>query len=98
MVKQWTPEIKNVVVNGTKSYKLILTQKQFDVLTSWMTGQLTQNKIGGKHSMCQTSVHKTLFGNIDYANKKRYGGVFKKIKKFDTGNYICGVNGYIKKA
>ena len=42
----------------------------------------TQNEIAGHLGITQSAVHKALHGNIDYKNnKKRYGGVYKKLKK-----------------
>ena len=74
MVKQWAPEIKNVVINGTKSYRPVLTKKQYKVLTNWMTGRLTQKEMGKKLGVCQTTIHKSLFGNKDYVNNKLKSG------------------------
>jgi hypothetical protein len=93
LVKNWQPVIKKVVVNGTKHYKPILTPKQYNTLTKWMIGKLTQSKMGDNLLVNQTTVHKTLFGNIDYAhNKKRYGGIFRKIEKYETGQYNVNNN------
>jgi len=45
----------------------------------------TQNEIAEHLGITQSAVHKALRGNLDYRNdKKRYGGIFKKLKK------ICG--------
>lgn len=98
LTRQWEPIIKNVMINGTRSYEKMLTKKQSDVLINWLTGRVTQRNIAKKLGICQTSVHKTLFGNIDYSrNKKRYGGIFKKIKKFDSGSYTIGTKRFLRK-
>ena len=47
----------------------------------------TQNEIAEHLGITQSAVHKALFGNIDYKNnKKRYGGVIKKLKKICSNN------------
>jgi predicted transcriptional regulator len=51
----------------------------------------TQNEIAEHLGITQSAVHKALRGNLDYRNdKKRYGGIFKKLKK------ICGVSDKIQ--
>lgn len=87
IVQQWTPTISKVVVNGVKSYRFILTNRQYKVLTLWMIGKATQFDIGAKIGICQTNVHKTLFGNMNYKYNKKQGGVFKKIDKWHSGKY-----------
>lgn len=58
-----------------------LTQRQSEVITLRLK-DLTQIQIAEKLGIHQTTVHKLLMGNIDYANgKKRYGGAIKKLKK-----------------
>lgn len=58
-----------------------LTQRQAEVITLRLK-DLTQIQIAEKLGIHQTTVHKLLMGNIDYANgKKRYGGAIKKLKK-----------------
>lgn len=58
-----------------------LTDHQRTVLLLRLEGK-TQNDIAEHLGITQSAVHKALHGNIDYKNnKKRYGGVFKKIKK-----------------
>lgn len=58
-----------------------LTEHQKTVLLLRLEGR-TQNEIAEHLGITQSAVHKALHGNIDYKNdKKRYGGVYKKIKK-----------------
>lgn len=58
-----------------------LTDHQRTVLLLRLDGK-TQNEIADHLGITQSAVHKALHGNIDYKNdKKRYGGVYKKIKK-----------------
>lgn len=58
-----------------------LTKRQEEVITLRLK-DLTQIQIAEKLGIHQTTVHKLLMGNIDYANgKKRYGGAIKKLKK-----------------
>jgi predicted DNA-binding protein YlxM (UPF0122 family) len=58
-----------------------LTDHQRTVLLLRLDGK-TQNEIAEHLGITQSAVHKALHGNIDYKNdKKRYGGVYKKIKK-----------------
>jgi DNA-binding CsgD family transcriptional regulator len=58
-----------------------LTKRQMEVVTLRLKGK-TQIQIADQLGIHQTTVHKLLMGNIDYANgKKRYGGAIKKIKK-----------------
>lgn len=64
-----------------------LTDKQKEIMKMTFLEGKTQNEISielGKH---QSTVHKTLQGNIDYKNnQKRYGGALKKIRKLCAGN------------
>lgn len=58
-----------------------LTERQAEVVTLRLEGK-TQIQIADQLGIHQTTVHKLLMGNIDYANgKKRYGGAIKKLKK-----------------
>lgn len=58
-----------------------LTERQAEVIILRLK-DLTQIQIAEKLGIHQTTVHKLLMGNIDYANgKKRYGGAIKKLKK-----------------
>ena len=67
-----------------------LTEHQRTVLLLRLEGK-TQNDIAEHLGITQSAVHKALHGNIDYKNnKKRYGGVYKKIKK------ICMKNSRVK--
>ena len=64
----------------------MLTEHQKKVLFMILMGK-TQNEIAEHLGITQSAVHKALRGNLDYRNdKKRYGGIFKKLKK------ICGTN------
>jgi len=58
-----------------------LTKRQKEVVTLRLQGK-TQIQIAEQLGIHQTTVHKLLMGNIDYANnKKRYGGAIKKLQK-----------------
>ena len=47
----------------------------------------TQNEIADHLGITQSAVHKAMHGNIDYKNnKKRYGGIVKKLKKICSSN------------
>lgn len=62
----------------------LLTEHQKKVLFMILMGK-TQNEIAQHLGITQSAVHKALQGNLDYKNnKKRYGGIFKKLRK------ICG--------
>ena len=63
-----------------------LTEHQRTVLYHVLSGK-TQNEIANELGITQSAVHKALRGNLDYKNKrKRYGGVFKKLKKLCKEN------------
>ncbi len=63
----------------------LLTEHQKKVLFMILMGK-TQNEIAQHLGITQSAVHKALRGNLDYKNnKKRYGGIFKKLKK------ICSI-------
>lgn len=69
------------IVNGG-----LLTEHQKKVLFMILMGK-TQNEIAQHLGITQSAVHKALRGNLDYRNdKKRYGGIFKKLKKICSGN------------
>jgi len=63
-----------------------LTPHQKKILTMRLMGK-TQNEIAEHLKITQSAIHKSLFGNIDYKNdKKRYGGIVKKLKKICQNN------------
>ncbi len=63
-----------------------LTDHQKKVLFMILMGK-TQNEIAEHLGITQSAVHKALRGNLDYKNdKKRYGGIFKKLKKICKNN------------
>jgi DNA-directed RNA polymerase specialized sigma subunit len=63
-----------------------LTGHQKTILMMRLTGK-TQNEIADHLGITQSAVHKAMHGNIDYKNnKKRYGGIIKKLKKICTNN------------
>ena len=65
----------------------ILTDHQKKVLFMILMGK-TQNEIAEHLGITQSAVHKALRGNLDYRNdKKRYGGIFKKLKKICKNNF-----------
>jgi DNA-directed RNA polymerase specialized sigma subunit len=67
-----------------------LTDHQKKILMMRLMGK-TQNEIAEHLGITQSAVHKAMHGNIDYRNnKKRYGGIVKKLKK------ICKSNGKIQ--
>jgi len=73
--KELVDELYNII------HSEALTDHQRRVLLMRVEGQ-TQNTIAQHLGITQSAVHKALHGNIDYKNdKKRYGGVYKKLKK-----------------
>jgi DNA-binding CsgD family transcriptional regulator len=63
-----------------------LTEHQKKILMMRLLGK-TQNEIAVHLGITQSAVHKAMHGNIDYKNnKKRYGGLVKKLKKMCEGN------------
>lgn len=73
-------EIYGIINDGS------LTLHQKKVLMMCLSGA-TQNDIAKKLKVTQSAIHKCLYGNIDYKNnKKRYGGVIKKLQKLSKNN------------
>lgn len=69
------------IINGD-----YLTQHQKKILMMRLMGK-TQNQIAEHLGITQSAVHKAMHGNIDYKNdKKRYGGIVKKLKKLCKNN------------
>lgn len=71
-------------------YKIIngdfLTAHQKKILTMILSGA-TQNEVAEELGITQSAIHKSLSGNIDYRNnKKRYGGIVKKLIKATRSN------------
>lgn len=63
-----------------------LTEHQKKILMMRLMGR-TQNEIAEHLGITQSAVHKAMHGNIDYKNnKKRYGGIIKKLKKICKNN------------
>lgn len=73
-------EIYNIIHGG------FLTAHQKKILLMRLMGK-TQNEIAEHLGVTQSAIHKALLGNIDYKNnKKRYGGIVKKLKKICSNN------------
>lgn len=71
------------IINGD-----YLTSHQKKILMMRLMGK-TQNEIAEHLGITQSAVHKAMHGNIDYKNnKKRYGGIIKKLKKICTNNEV----------
>ena len=71
------------IINGD-----YLTGHQKKILMMRLMGK-TQNEIADHLGITQSAVHKAMHGNIDYKNnKKRYGGIIKKLKKICTNNEV----------
>lgn len=63
-----------------------LTEHQKKILFMRLMGK-TQNEIAEQLGITQSAVHKAMHGNIDYKNnKKRYGGIIKKLRKICKNN------------
>ena len=81
-------ELKRQLID--ELYKIIfsdhLTEHQKKIIFMRLEGQ-TQNQIAEHLGITQSAVHKAIHGNIDYKNnKKRYGGIIKKIQKLSKNN------------
>jgi DNA-directed RNA polymerase specialized sigma subunit len=76
----------------------MLTEHQRKILYMVLLGK-TQNQIADILGITQSAVHKALRGNLDYRNdRKRYGGIFKKLKKIcNTNPKIQGILNQIDK-
>ena len=75
------PEVGGIMWQGKNNSIIHLTERQTEVVNLRLEGK-TQIQIADELGVHQTTVHKLLMGNIDYANgKKRYGGAIKKLKK-----------------
>jgi len=75
--QQLMDEVMRIIKNN-------LTKRQAEVVLLRLEGK-TQIQIAEELGIHQTTVHKLLMGNIDYANdKKRYGGAIKKLRKICT--------------
>ena len=71
------------IINGD-----YLTSHQKKILMMRLMGK-TQNEIAEHLGITQSAVHKAMHGNIDYKNnKKRYGGIVKKLKKICKNNEV----------
>jgi len=69
------------IINGD-----YLTEHQKKILFMRLMGK-TQNEIAEHLGITQSAVHKAMHGNIDYRNnKKRYGGIVKKLQKICKNN------------
>jgi transcriptional regulator len=73
------------IVNGD-----FLTEHQKKILFMRLMNK-TQNEIADHLGITQSAVHKAMHGNIDYKNnKKRYGGIIKKLQKICKANSKIG--------
>ena len=79
------------IVNGA-----YLTEHQKKILFMRLMGK-TQNDIADHLGITQSAVHKAMHGNIDYKNqKKRYGGIIKKLQNHSRKILICYGNKMLK--
>lgn len=85
-----SPEIKDEILELSEQlmFKIKdiidrkLTKRQSEVVKLIFFEQKTQMEVAYLLGLCQTTIHKLIAGNLDYANGgKRYGGALKKIKK-----------------
>ncbi len=59
----------------------VCTERQFEIMQMLCQG-MTQTEIANKLGVNQSSITKSLNGNLDYnKNRKVYGGLIKKMKK-----------------
>lgn len=56
-----------------------LTERQRRVLELWLTGRYSQREIGDMCGICQTSVHKTIWGNLQ-RDGLYHGGIVNKFR------------------
>jgi predicted DNA-binding protein YlxM (UPF0122 family) len=75
-----------------------LTPRQQEVIKSYASGN-TQMEIAKSLNVNQSSITKTLYGNVDYKNgKKTYGGAKKKMQKIiETDDKIKDILNKIQK-
>lgn len=59
----------------------LLTNTQRKVFEMWFARGLTQEHAGEMLGRDQSTIHKTIYGNIDYAYNKHHGGIISKIGK-----------------
>lgn len=72
---------KKLIKEIRRLVNTILTNRQKEVVNLRLKGY-TQVQIANTLGIHQTTVHKTLSGNIDYKNgEARYGGAIKKLQK-----------------
>lgn len=59
----------------------MLTKRQAEIVRMIFLEQKTQSETGRILGLCQTSIHKSLNGNlVRWPNPKRYGGSIKKLQ------------------
>lgn len=59
-----------------------LTDRQREVVEKIYYEQMTQTEVAQELGLCQPTIHKVIFGNLDYQHGgKRYGGALKKLRK-----------------
>lgn len=77
--EEW--EIKDQLrIEFWKLAEAICTKHQFTVLTLICQGY-TQQEVAAQLGVNQSSITKSLHGNVDYEHKAVYGGIMKKLKK-----------------
>jgi len=80
----WDAELK---VHLMKMIDQCLTERQRDILLMYCSG-MTQTEIADKLDINQSSVTKSINGNVDYTNGKHvYGGLKKKFVKIIKRNF-----------
>jgi hypothetical protein len=78
--------VKNII--DTK-----LTERQSQIIKLIYFERKTQMEVAYVLGLCQTTIHKVLYGNIDYLHGgKRYGGAIKKIRKLCSSDLnVCKI-------
>lgn len=69
----------------------MLTVHQYNLLNSYYKEGLTQDEVAKKYKITQSSVVKSIFGNILYnkQRKQHYGGSIRKLKKIVSMDEEC---------
>lgn len=66
-----------------------LTDRQKELWDLHLTNKYTQLEIAKLMGICQPSVHKLLYGNLDYRYGTTHGGVMTKLLKSCAKDYIA---------
>ena len=83
-LEQWRGELwAQIAARLLELLPTVCTDRQYRIISMWLTGRYTQQDIADTMSISQTSVHKSIYGNTVYSGPftgRTHGGIIRKLQ------------------